>query len=380
MARGPSPEALALLDMAACGLLRTTDDGTVLFANRTFCDWVGYPAEALVDRRRFQDFLSAGGRIFHQTHWSPLLRMQGSISEVKLQVVTADGSLTPMIVNARRHQIDGAFVHEIATYVARDRDSYERELVLARKRLEDLVDEAAKLHVETKDRALFAEQMIGIVSHDLKNPISAIAMGAALLERTELSISQQRVVSRITRSTARASGLIADLLDFTQARLGRGIPVCLEPIDLHDSVSLAVDELNVVYPARRLKHERRGTGTCLGDAQRLAQLIGNLVSNAMAYGAAEREVTVRSTVEAAVFSVAVHNHGEPIPVALQSHLFEPMTRGTSTSAAGRSVGLGLYIVSEIAKAHRGRMLVTSSAEEGTTIQALFPRSAPAPNC
>lgn len=370
----PSAEALALLDAAACGLLQTSDDGGLLRVNRTFCAWVGRSVDELVGRRRFQELLTMGGRIFHQTHWTPLLRMQGSISEVKLEVLHSDGTKIPMVLNALRREDHGVVVHEIAAYVAHDRDKYERELVLSRKRLEVLVAEATRLQADAKDRAVFAEQMIGIVSHDLRNPLSSIMMGAAVLARGELSPGQQRIVGRISRSGERANRLIADLLDFTQARLGDGLPISPTTIDLHEAVADAVDELAVVHPGRALRHERTGAGSCTADANRLAQLVGNLVSNAVAYGQPEVPVTVTSTVEPTCFTVAVHNGGPPIAPEALATLFEPMTRGTTTHSAGRSVGLGLYIVREIARAHGGSVAVTSTASAGTTFRARFPRS------
>jgi phosphoserine phosphatase RsbU/P len=361
----PSAEALALLDSAACGLLQTSDDGTIIRANRTFCTWVGRAPDTLVGVR-FQDLLTMGGRIFHQTHWAPLLRMQGSISEVKLDIVHIDGTTLPMVLNALRHEHGGVIVHELAAFIARDRDKYERELIQSRKRLEDL-------HAEAKDRALFAEQMIGIVSHDLRNPLSSIVMGAALLSRGDASPSQERVLSKITRATDRANRLIADLLDFTQARLGSGLPVSPEPLDLHAVVAETLEELALAHPARWLEHVRVGAGSCSADANRLAQLLGNLVSNAVVYGTPETPVTVTSTIEESSFSIAVHNEGTPIAEATQENLFRPMTRGAKAQNTGRSVGLGLFIVREIARAHGGSAGVKSTAAEGTTFTAIFSR-------
>ena len=369
----PSPEALNVLDAAACGLLQTAENGTFLRVNRTFCSWVGHPAEALIGRRRLQDLLTMGGRIFHQSHWTPLLAMQGSISEVKLDIVHADGSTLPMVVNAIRRRQPGAVVDEVAAYVARDRDKYERELVLSRKRLEELVTEATRLHAEAKDRALFAEQMIGIVSHDLRNPLSGISLGTALLGRGDLSEGQQRTLARIARSTDRALRLVADLLDFTEGRVGKGLSVTREPIDLHESIAQAIEELAPVYPARTIAHVRAGEGECVADAHRLAQLVGNLVANAMAYGSPDSPVTVTSSVDDTSFAVAVHNDGPPIPSEQQASLFEPMTRGAHPTDKGRSVGLGLFIVREIARAHGGSAVVTSTAEAGTTFCAVFSR-------
>ena len=95
-------------DDAACGLLATDAKGLILAANRTFCDWVGVDKSDLVRRRRIQDLLTMGGRIFHQTHWLPLLQMQGSVSEVKLEVRHGAGTLLPMIFNAVRRERGGA--------------------------------------------------------------------------------------------------------------------------------------------------------------------------------------------------------------------------------------------------------------------------------
>ena len=369
-----SQEARELLDDAACGLIQTADDGTLLRANRTFCQWLGLSTAALIGQRRFQDLLTMGGRIFHQTHWAPLLRMQGSISEVKLELVHADGSKIPMVLNAIRRPQAGATVHEIAAYVAHDRDRYERELLRSRERLQDLVTEATRHEAEAKDRAVFAEQMIGIVSHDLRNPLAAVHMAAAVLARGELSPAQQRLIGSITRSTERATRLIADLLDFTQARLGTGLPVERRPIDLHETVAEAVDELRLLYPERTLEFRRTGGGACTADANRLIQLLGNLVSNAMSYGAAEAPVTVHATIEAASFAISVHNLGPSIAPETQATLFQPMTRGAPEASAARSVGLGLFIVHEIARAHGGSTFVRSTPEAGTTVGAAFPRA------
>ena len=356
------------LDIVPCGLLQTLEDGTIRRANRTFSGWIGMPVPDLVGRR-FQDLLTVGGKIFHHTHWAPLLRMQGSISEVKLELVHENGSL-PIVVNAiRRDDGTGTLVHEIAAYVARDRDRYEQELVRSRRRLEDLVAELNVLHAAAKDRALFAEQMMGIVSHDLRNPLNAIQMGARALEAEAPPEPQQRMIARIVRATDRAAHLIDDLLDFTSARVGKGIAVALAPIRLHDVVAESLDELRLTYPKRNFVHERSGGESTTGDARRLVQLVGNLVSNAIVYGASDGAITVKTNVGARS-SIAVHNEGPPIPQDLQASMFEPMTRGQDGGAA-RSVGLGLFIVREIARAHGGTASVSSS-QAGTTFHIEWP--------
>ena len=348
--------------------MQTLDDGSIRRVNRMFAGWTGATAEALVGRR-FQDLLTIGGKIFHHTHWAPLLRMQGSISEVKLELVSGD-DVRPVVVNAtRRTDASGTIVHDIAAYIARDRDRYEQELIAARRRLEDAVAELDLVHRAAKDRTLFAEQMMGIVSHDLRTPLAAIQMGADLLGLQTLTEPQQRVLARITRSTDRAFHLIEDLLDFTSARVGRGLSITRVPIRLHDVIADGLDEMRLAHSTRMLVHRREGEASCMGDGRRLVQLVGNLVANAVTYGAPTSPITVTTTV-ASASSIVVHNEGAPIPPDLQATMFEPMRRGQDGGAA-RSVGLGLFIVREIARAHGGTATVTSP-EAGTACHITWP--------
>ena len=339
--------------------------------NQTFCGWVGRDAGEIVGRMRFADFLTVGARIFHQTHFAPLLRMRNTVSEVKLGVQAKDGTSLPMMVNARRHAVDGVIIHDISTFVARDRDKYEKELVLARTRLEVAIADANRLRDQAEDRALLAEQMIGIVSHDLRNPISTITMGTSVL-RADAAEGQGPTLERMSRASARAGRLIDDLLDFTAARLGRGLRATFEEIDLHIVTAHVVEELVLADPAHRLRHVRLGQGTCTGDPHRLAQMVGNLVANATAYGEVGGVVTVTSEIASDSAALSVHNTGRVLSLEARELIFEPMMRGTD-GGAPRSVGLGLFIVSEIARIHGGAADVVSTADGGTTFQVSFPR-------
>jgi sigma-B regulation protein RsbU (phosphoserine phosphatase) len=391
MQDAPLPPVEELYDEAACGLALTSPDGTFLRVNKTLCRCVGWEARELVGMRKLQDLLTMGGRIFHQTHWAPLLQMQGSVAEVKLEIVHKAGQKLPMLMNAVRRQHEGRTFHELSIAVAEDRNKYERELLRARTRAEELLVleqqsrrdlhaaqlELSRQRAEAVDRALFAEQMIGIVSHDLRNPLSAIQMSAHVLGRGDLNEQQSRVLERLHASTRRVGRLISDLLDFTQARVGQGLKTAPKELDLHALVEECVDELTLSFPATSLIHRRIGQGRCRADSDRLAQLIGNLVANAMTYGSPGRPVTVTSAVESSGFSIAVHNDGNPVPAALLPSIFEPMSRGEQIPSSTRSVGLGLFIVREIARAHHGEVEVTSSLETGTTFTMHAP-TAPMP--
>lgn len=367
----PDPAGLdagALYEHAPCGLLATDDEGLVLRANATFCRWLGVDAGDLAGKRRFQELLTVGGRIFHQTQWLPLLRMQGSVAEVKLDLLHSEGKPLPMLMNAIRRERAGAMVHELALFVATDRQAYERELLLARKRAE-------QLHEEQREAREFAEQMMAIVSHDLRTPLSTIRTGAEILRMIELPERYRMLLGNIDRATDRAVNMVNDLLDLTRARLGRGIPLKRSAMDLHETVAAQVAELSQAHPGVRIEHRREGDGHCAADPVRLGQLLGNLVANAVAYGQAGMPIVVTTSVDGAGCAIRVRNAGEPIPEALHASLFQPMVRGTDAGAETRSVGLGLYIVAEVARAHGGEARLASSDESGTEFEARFPCAA-----
>ena len=364
------PGTEQLFEAMPCGLLVTAADGTILRANDTFCGWVGVPRDDLVGKKKLQELLTMGARIFHQTHWLPMLEMQGSISEVKFEIRGRGGKLLPMILNVLRRTTDEGAYDLISAFIAEDRHKYERELLAARKRADTLV-------VLEKDRALFAEQMIGIVSHDLRNPLSVVMLSTEVLQKrggVQADEKSSRLLSNIARAGARARRLIEDLLDFTAARVGRGLAVSLQPTQLHPTVEKAVEELALAYPGRTLEHAQAGDGDGEVDADphRLAQLLGNLVSNAMTYGDPAGTVTVTSSVAAGMAQVTVHNTGPVIPPAVMSTMFDPMVRGETSGSPTRSVGLGLFIVRAIATAHHGQITVSSSAESGTRFSLTFP--------
>ncbi|WP_342652934.1 PAS domain-containing sensor histidine kinase [Pseudomonas sp. F3-2] len=381
----PLPDTAVLFDGAACGLVVTAADGRILRANQTFCSWVGMTPAAL-DGRRFQSLLTMGGKIFHQTHWAPLMQMQGSVAEVKLELLHQLGHTVTMLLNGVRREHAGSVFHELALFVTADRDQFERELIAARKRAEELLWEKtaaeaalqqAKVELsvayeQSQRRALFAEQMVAIASHDLKNPLTAIKMAADLLARGERDARGVRLLGHISQSSERAQRMIADLLDFALVRVGHGIGIQQRPLDLHQVIGNSVNELRVAFPQASLVHHCQGMGDADFDADRITQIVGNLIANSVAYGDLDQPVVIASRVEDGVASVSVHNRGASISPVSMASLFEPMTRGSERDDDVRSVGLGLFIVKEIARAHGGDVSAQSSDTDGTTFCVSFP--------
>lgn len=259
-------------------------------------------------------------------------------------------------------------------YVVRDARGQALRMVGA---LQDIT-ERKQAEQEARRRADFEQHLIGIVSHDLRNPINAISMAAMLLlKQGGLDEPRRRTVERILCSAERATRMLADLLDFTQARLQGALPVKLRPLDLHALTRQVVEEVQLAHPLRQLLLEQRGEGRGEWDADRLAQLITNLVNNALAYGAERSAVRVRTHGLPDEVRLSVHNTGEPIPPELMEQLFQPLKRGEGLRPRGNhSIGLGLFIVKHIVDAHGGSISVESTRENGTTFTVSLPRHPP----
>ena len=237
--------------------------------------------------------------------------------------------------------------------------------------------EAERLMALEKERAGFEQQLIGIVSHDLRTPVAAIMLGAAtLLRRPDVEERQRRTAERILTSAGRANRMIHDLLDFTQARLGGGLSVLRVPGDFHAIVRQVVEESQVSNPGRSLRLVQTGSGEGVWDADRLAQLVSNLLSNAVHYSPSDSPVRIETHGEENELVLTVHNTGAPISPEVVPSLFQPMQRGVAGVSDVRSVGLGLYIVDQVVRSHAGRVEVTSTTEGGTAFTVRLPRGAP----
>jgi PAS domain S-box-containing protein len=238
-----------------------------------------------------------------------------------------------------------------------------------------------KVEAELRRSGELREQLIGVVGHDLRNPLNAIGASAFLLERTEeLSEAGHRAVERIRNSGARMARMINDILDFARSNsVSGGLPMHREWSNLHDITRSALEELQVANLGRRLELEVEGDGWGHWDADRLAQVVGNLVSNALHHGRPDTPVRVKVSGLGPEVQLSVHNDGVPIPPEVQATLFQPFRRGTTGKAATRSVGLGLFIVRQVARAHGGDVTVHSTQEEGTTFTVRLPRGSPEPD-
>jgi signal transduction histidine kinase len=265
------------------------------------------------------------------------------------------------------------------TLIVDQREANE-QMVRATIRAEELAVEAdaAKVRAEASERELravaeFRELFIGILGHDLRNPLGSIGVAAALLlRRGHLDEQDAETAARIIRSGQRMTRMITQLLDLTRARLGGGLPIEVQPTDLREVCRNVVEEFEA---AIQLEVEGDLTGTW--DQDRLAEVLSNLAGNAIQYAAPETTVIVKAQADGADVVVEISNQGEPIPADVLPFLFEPFRRGRQRGkAATGNLGLGLYIAHQIVLSHGGTLDAHSNGGTTTFVMHL-PRCPPA---
>ncbi len=242
-----------------------------------------------------------------------------------------------------------------------------------RARLQALIEQSAAREAEREQNALFRERFIGMLGHDLRTPLTSIMAGAGLLLRQSLPDAAQGTATRIAASADRMARMIRDLLDFAQARLGGGLVLQRKECDVHQVAQTVLDEVLAANPARRVELECSGDTRGRFDGDRIAQLLSNLLENAIRYAPAGGVISVQVIGAAGEVSVGVHNGGPAIPEAERRAIFDPFRRGERAADGPRGLGLGLFIVEQIALAHGGRVEVMSSDLGGTTFRVALQR-------
>lgn len=217
--------------------------------------------------------------------------------------------------------------------------------------------------LQEREASELREQFIGVLGHDLRTPLGAISMGAMLLKDTGLDDDQHETVDMMKRSVTRMSDLINDTMDFARGRLGGGLTLeSRADISVEPMLRQVIEEVRAIWPARSIEAHFDLHESIHHDRKRIAQLFTNLLSNAMTHGRAGRPVSVSAISRDGAFELSVANAADPIPPETLHKLFEPFSRGGAKDYR-QGLGLGLYIASEIAKSHGGRLSVASSVEE-----------------
>ena len=213
--------------------------------------------------------------------------------------------------------------------------------------------------------------LLGMLSHDMRSPLQAIQMTALHLGQLNAGDAISEAAGRLVRSGGRMQALLDDLVDFNRSNLGIGIGIVPQDVDLRGLCTEEVDQIRAGHPSCHV--DLRVSGDCHGrwDGKRVQQLLGNLVINAITHGAPDAPVRVTVDCGESTILIEVSSEGPAIPGATLEQIFEPLRRGAgSRDSAG--LGLGLYIVSQIAKAHGGDAQASSNDQE-TIFSVRLPR-------
>ena len=249
-------------------------------------------------------------------------------------------------------------------------ESFARMLALQIEAEENLQKTEAALKQE-RETAELREQFIAVLGHDLRNPLFAISASAEMLLRKLPDAANLQRARNILTSARRATKLVDDVLDFARGALGRGIPVNIEPCpDLADALRHVISEVQSIHPDRTIASSIGDLHSVHCDRERVTQLLSNLVANAVAHGDPDGPIDISAQINEGQFVLSVKNQGLIAEDALP-HLFRPYSRPASgTPRTG--LGLGLYIASQIAQSHGGKLDVVSTEQQGTTFTFSLP--------
>ena len=351
-----------LYEHAPCGYLSTLPDGTIVRVNRTFIEWTGTSREVLLSGTRFQSLLTIGSRIYYETHYAPLLRMQGFANEIAFELVRSDQRILPVLVNSRQKR-DAANIPlftRITLFDSTDRRRYERELLLARRKAEQVA----------KDKA----DLLAMLSHDIRNPLNALMGGVQLLDRSELTDAQRRFVRLLKSSSENMLNLLNHVLELSKAE-SNAFALTERALSIREVVG---DVVSTFDPAAREKGLRLGAAigeavpaVVLGDPVAIRQILSNLVGNAVKFtstGSVTVTVGTRELgTDAVTLTFAVADTGIGIPGDVIDRIFNEFTQASyETAMRFGGTGLGLTITRRLLALYGSAIQVRSSPGEGST--------------
>ncbi|MDB4966151.1 MAG: sensor protein [Myxococcales bacterium] len=374
-ARRRSDETLRdFVENAVYGLHWVGADGIIEWANKAEMELLGYVrheyighhiSEFHADPEVIEDMLAR-------------LTRNETLHDYEARLRCKDGSIKVVLIGSNVLWEDGKFIHTRCF----TRDITEKKKAEEAKRQSDSQLEASlvrekEARQEAERTVRFNEMFAGILGHDLRNPLSAISTGAHYLLRMNAGEKVARTATRILSSTDRMTRMVDQLLDFTRIRVGDGIALRRERVDLRDLCRRVAEELEAGHPERVVRVECEGEAIGEWDADRLLQVFSNLAGNALHHGVIDTPVDIRIDATGPSEVVAlVHNAGV-VPSDMLPVLFEPF-RGAYRQQKPKGLGLGLFITQQILLSHGGTIEVTSTESDGTTVRVRLPRTDVAP--
>jgi signal transduction histidine kinase len=382
------PSDDALYQHAPCGLLLTDGAGLILRANATVCRWLGCSAGALLGKVRIQDRLPVGARLFHQTHCLPLLQVQGSVTQLQVEIRDSAGQRTPVLVNIVRRTVDGEVFDEWALFAANERRSYERELLAARKSAEQALE--ARLEAEARLRALNEalsdadrrkDEFLATLSHELRNPLAPMRSALEVLKlehglAPNANAEKRPLLDVFDRQLHHLTHLVDDLMEVSRITQGR-MELRREPVLLADIVRGAVEDvaamLRVAGHALDVSIEAPGA-VVDADPTRLFQVVVNLLTNAGKYTPDGGAIELALRAEGQEALIVVRDNGIGIPAHALGTVFDMFSQlKPALDRSKGGLGIGLALVRGILALHGGSIEAHSEGEgRGSTFTVRLP--------
>ena len=418
-----------LLDQAPCGFIAFADDSNIVYVNTTLCERLGFERDELIGKP-IETILSVGARIFHQTHFFPLIRLHGHAQEVFLLLRGSTGDDVGMLCNAVRHDRSGIQVTDCVLMEVNERRKFEEALLQARQaadsanaalgdrthqaeranellesqamelelqqqqlqeqaaelesqkqdllsaneKLRDLNDDLAKQRATADEANQAKSNFLAVMSHELRTPLNAIGGYVQLLEmgvHGTVNDAQREALGRIDRSQRHLLRLINDVLNLSRIEAGR-VDYVVEPVMLSDIVKGVTPMVEPQISAKDLQLNvdvPRGL-TVLADRDKAQQILLNLLTNAVKFTSAGGSIHVDASRESPSQAIMrVIDTGTGIPQEMLEKVFEPFIQvDASRSRATEGTGLGLAISRDLARGMGGDLTATSVMGQGSTFQ------------
>jgi PAS domain S-box-containing protein len=353
-------------NQAPCGYFSHLSDGTIIKINDTLLEWLGYTREEVLGKIPWTDFLTMGSKIYYETHFFPLLQIQDSALEIHFDIRRKNGSILPVLLNTVKlyHSTYQTNFYRSTLFDITQRKSYERELLLAKRRAEEL---SQKLAEKNEQLLKFAY----VVSHDLKSPISNMIMFIELIKSkyaSEISSSLEKHLSFLDKSAQKMLQLIQDILNFYKSTDYSYepeydfYPALKEIRDIFSSqenVEITIPEHPILVPINRVA---------------LEQIFLNLISNGIKYNDSPKIlIQIGITRDDKEYVFTIQDNGRGINLSDQEKIFEPFTHLKTQDRFGKiGTGIGLATVKKIVENYKGKLELNSATFKGSLFKITFP--------
>jgi sigma-B regulation protein RsbU (phosphoserine phosphatase) len=383
-------------DQAPCLYFSSADDGTLLEVNDRLCDVLQYSRDELIGKKN-EILFTISTRIFQQTHFFPLLKMQGHAEEIYVTLRRKDGEQVPVLINAERKINDGETINMHIGIIVYNRKKFEEELIAAKKRAETALNENTMLvqikqqlqkHAEALDRQLFVsarqneelKQFSRVVTHDMEEPLRKLSLFSGMLLEGHGEKEQNRLVERIRKVAGQMHNILVGLQQYVWLN---DAPVTVEQISLDQLLPRIITKLETEFPGARLLVKKESAEDIEGDPEQIQLLFYHLLSNAVRFRKEDKVVVSITShkVQLNQFKntdgrykyvdhnkITIADNGIGFNPEYKKQLFELFKRLHNES--GR--GVGLAICKKIIDNHHGTICIDSKTNEGATVTIYLP--------